>query len=76
MSYRIIWLASGLVLGTIKVLISLATNSTKQRIRGPDTSQAIEGNNIWGFGQWVPVLLLFLPLLSMGEFFYGTLTKP
>lgn len=31
----------------------------------------VSEENTWAFGQWFPVLLLLLPLLSMGELFYG-----
>jgi len=73
-SYRVFWLAAGLVLGTIE-LTALLTLVPILGWLGPEFSEITKGNQIWGFGQWAPMLLLFLPLLSMAEFFYGKSSK-
>jgi len=62
------------VLGIIKLTKSLAPDYNAQII-GPESSNGIKGNRTWGFGQWAPVLLLFLPVFSMAEFLYGMLSK-
>lgn len=55
--WEIIWLAFALVWGTRNLLTARASSSAGQE-------------NTWGFGQLFPIILLVLPLLSIGETFY------
>ena len=60
---QILWLAFGLAWGTTHLLY--ARNFTTQA----ETNTSAE--NTWGFGQVFPVVLLALPMLSIGESYYG-----
>jgi len=43
---------------------------------GTPASSSTSSNSVWSFGQWLPLLLLGLPILSMAETIYETRTDP
>lgn len=61
---QIIWLIYALAWGTVRLF------TARKRIHNTDLNTTSEEDS-WGFGQWIPVLLLMLPFLAMGETFYG-----
>ncbi|KAG9235175.1 hypothetical protein BJ875DRAFT_374788 [Amylocarpus encephaloides] len=65
--WEVTWLSATLVWGTLRILLlqqGFETFTSQLDI----PTEVLEGQNIWGFGQVVPVVLLALPLLSfLGE---------
>lgn len=65
---HVLWLVFGSVYGLIQIVRARWTVVSKLAVNGSE--------NDMGFGQIVPLLLLALPLLAVGEVYYGsTLTK-
>ena len=58
---QLLWLALALAWGTTHLLEARAQYSSS------NTSNV---ENTWGFGQTFPLILLALPILSIGESFY------
>ena len=64
---QITWLTAALVWGTLAVL-----GDRDFVDEDPDHAKSfISEQNTWSFGQIVPVVLLLLPLLALGEVSYG-----
>ena len=61
---QILWLAFALAWGTTRLFFT-------RSIAEQDTFK----ENTWGFGQLIPVILLALPILSIGESYYGKQTQ-
>ena len=58
------WLGFALAWGTSHLF-------TARRYFGEPAADVDNEENTWGFGQWVPIVLLFLPILSVWESCYG-----
>jgi hypothetical protein len=68
---KILWLAFGLVWGTGHLYV--ARRYWSEFFDSSNNSVDVtSGENIWEFGQCVTVVLLALPILSIGEKYYGT----
>ena len=63
---QILWLAFALAWGTTHLLYT----RTFTRILSTSISMT-SVENTWGFGQVFPVVLLAVPMLSIGESYYG-----
>lgn len=60
---QILWLCFALAWGTIHLFV--ARNYLSQN------AVVDSDENVWSFGQFLPVVLLMLPILSIAEDFYG-----
>ena len=61
---QILWLVFALAWGTSHLFYA-------RSFYGGDDAEVTSAENTWGFGQWVPVVLLILPVLSIGEGCYS-----
>ncbi|KAL4804302.1 hypothetical protein BDV18DRAFT_29639 [Aspergillus unguis] len=62
-AFELFWLFFSLIWGTIRLFAV--------RMSLPDDNKVLE-EDAWGFGQFVPVLLLFIPVLLVAEGWSGT----
>ena len=60
---QILWLCFALAWGTIHLFTA--------RGRLPEGTVVDSAENVWSFGQFLPVVLLMLPILSIAEDCYG-----
>jgi len=74
MLWEMLWLAFALAWGTRNLYVTRVYYRAYIQAYNGDNSD--DSENTWGFGQLFPVLLLVLPLLSIGETYYEKTLSP